>query len=311
MKQLTDEANIKKLDEGCLQCLLYFGIFKYPLTLNEVHQFNPCKAAIDELEASLERLKASGKVFQEEEFYLTQTQTDWVEKRKQGYSRAIDLLGRSAKYVSVIASFPFVEGIAISGSLSKYHVTDDADIDYFIITKANRLWIARSFLHFFKKLTFISGHQHFYCMNYFVDTEALSLEQRNPYTAIELATLIPVFNRKLIEHLISENQWISDFLPNHPGVNNFNYLIDTKKGLLKSVFEGLLNILFPKSLNRFFMKLTDKKWRKKWRSEGFSNAEYNRALQTETHISKNHPVDYEKLVLDELLQYKEKQTPNK
>jgi hypothetical protein len=308
---VTDSANIEKLDKGCLQCLLYFGIFEYPLNINEIHQFNPCRATIDEIQASLERLKANGKVFQEEEFFLTENATNWVEKRKLGYTRALDLLKQSGKYVSVIASFPFVEGIAISGSLSKYHVTDDADIDYFIITKANRLWIARSFLHFFKKLTFISGHQHYYCMNYFVDTRALSLEQRNPYTAIELATLIPVYNRKLVENLMRENQWISDFLPNHPGLENFDYLIDKKKGPLKSFFEGLLNLLFPKSTNKAFMKLTDKKWRKKWRGAGFSDNEYNRALQTETHVSKNHPVDYEKLVLDKLSQHKEKQTAGK
>ncbi len=297
---MTDAANIKSLDEGSMQSLLYFGIFKYPLTASEVHQYNPCRATIDEIEASLERLLAREKVIKEDEFYFTETNNTWVKKRKLGYQRAIDLLQHSGKYISVIASFPFVEGIAISGSLSKFHITDDADIDYFIITKANRLWISRSLLHFFKKLTFISGHQHYYCMNYFVDTEALSLKQHNPYTAIELATLIPVYNRNLIEQLINENQWVSDYLPNHPGLNGFEYLIDKKKGPLKTFFEGALNLLFPNSLNRGFMKLTDKKWRKKWRCAGFSNTEYDRALQTETHISKNHPVDYEKLVLDKL-----------
>lgn len=297
---MNDTTKIENLDNGCLQCLLYFGIFKYPLTLAEIHQFNPCKASLDDVQNSMERLIAAGKTFQYKHYFLTEDEEVWIEKREQGYNKAIELLNQSGKYVSVIASFPFVEGIAISGSLSKFSITDEPDIDYFIVTTANRLWIARSFLHLFKKLTFLIGHQHYYCMNYFIDTQALSLQQRNPYTAIELVTLIPVYNRNLIQELMAQNKWVSDFLPNHQGPDNSDYLINKKKSIGKSFMEWVLNVLFPKSLNTAFMKITDRKWRKKWQGAGFSPSEYDRALQTETHVSKNHPVDYEKLVLDKL-----------
>jgi hypothetical protein len=176
----------------------------------------------------------------------------------------------------------------------------EPDIDYFIITEANRLWIARTMLHLFKKLTFFTGHQHYYCMNYFIDTEALTLEQKNQYTAIELATLLPAYNLTLIEKLINHNPWLEHFLPNHPLNLKTDYLISTGRQPVKRFFEKIINGLGPEKLNMALMKITDRKWRKKWRHANYTPEEYNQAMQTEIHISKNHPDNYEKAVLDGL-----------
>lgn len=296
-----DDLNINSLEEGCLMCLHYFGIFKYPLTAEEVHRFNPFKASLQDVENKLEELKDKGKVFNHERYYLEKDDKSWIAEREEGFERASGLLARSAKYVRIIASFPFVKGIAISGSLSKFYASSaDPDIDYFIITESSRLWIARSFLHFFKKLTFITRHQHYFCMNYFIDTEALTIDHRNMYSAIEVKTLLPVFNKELFSQFENMNTWSSDILPNHPGIKDDRFLVVKKRRFCKKFLEGILNILFPDSLNRFFMKITDSKWRKKWRKHGYSPEEYNRAFRTELHISKNHPMDYEKKVLESL-----------
>jgi hypothetical protein len=92
--------------------------------------------------------------------------------------------------------FPFVRGIGISGSLSKNYADEDADIDFFIITSRNHLWIARTFLHGLKKLSFLVGKQDWYCMNYFIDEEALVIAEKNIFTATEVVTLKPVCGEK-------------------------------------------------------------------------------------------------------------------
>ena len=298
---MRDALNINNLDEGCMMCLHYFGIFKYPLTSEEVHRFNPYKTSPQDVKKKLQELKAKGMVFDHEGYYLEKDDKSWIRERKLGFERASGLLGRSAKYVRIIASFPFVRGIAISGSLSKFYASSsDPDIDYFIITERNRLWIARSFLHFFKKLTFITGHQHYFCMNYFIDTEALTIEHPNMYSAIEIKTLLPVFNKELFHQFESMNAWSSEILPNHPGITDDRFLIVKKRRACKRLTEGLMNILFPGRLNTFFMNITDRKWRRKWRNHGYGPEEYDKAFRTSLHISKNHPMDYEKKVLESL-----------
>lgn len=287
-------------EAGCLLCMQYFGIFHYPLKAEEIHQFNSFKSTQQEINTALNNLLEEGQLFKIDEFYLPKNDPSWVSERHAGNKRAQNLLNKTKKYTAIIASFPFVRGIAISGSLSKNYASENPDIDYFIIADKNRMWIARSFLHFFKKLTFITGHEHYFCMNYLIDTEALYIHYQNLYSAIEMATLLPVYDKRLVMEFYAKNQWVSTYLPNHSGIENFSYLISKRKRLFKGVFEGIINIFAPDKFNQWLMKVTDQKWRKKWRHVGYSPEEYNRAFQTEIHISKNHPMDYEKKVLETL-----------
>lgn len=291
---------IPQVEKACLNCLNYFAIFKFPLTEVEVHRFSTVKASPAEIRSCLQKLTDQQLIFQIDSFYLPEKHPEWVAERSRGKQRAVELLNRSGKFVKIIAAFPFVRGVAISGSLSKFYATAHADIDYFIITEANRLWIARSLLHLFKKLTFITGHQHYFCMNYFVDTNALEITHQNLYSAIETVTLLPVYNATLVEGFMEENTWVKKHLPNHNSPPNENFVVKTKNYLLKQFTEWFLNRMAPSKLNRFLMNLTDKKWRRKWESHGYSEKEYKEAFQTEISISKNHPVDYQKKVLNAL-----------
>ena len=167
------------------------------------------------------------------DFFLTEDNQDWGDERHQGNERAFRLLEESGKYVKIIAGFPFVSAIAISGSLSKFYASENTDIDYFIITEANRLWIARTLLHLFKKLTFITGHQHYFCMNYFVDTNALEITHPNLYSAIETVTLLPVYNAVIIKRFMKENAWTKNYLPNYSLQDHLSYLTEHTKRIFK------------------------------------------------------------------------------
>jgi hypothetical protein len=287
-------------EKGCLGCLNYFAIFRYPLTAEEIHRYNTVKSSRKEVNDALDRLISKKLIFKLGDFYLPGKTPDWVEERKTGNQRAKELLKQSAVYVNIIARFPFVRGIAISGSLSKFYATKEADIDYFIITAPNRLWIARTLLHLFKKLTFLTGHQHYFCMNYFVDTNSLQITHQNLYSAIETVTLLPVYNAPLIGNFMLNNDWVTDYLPNYNTPPIPSYLIKSKPRYIKRFVESLFNLLAPGKLNRFLMRLTDRKWRSKWEEHNYSEEDYNRAFQTEISISKNHPADFEKKVLNQL-----------
>jgi len=296
------------VEKGCISCLNYFAIFKFPLTAEEIHLFNTARATHEEMKFCLRKLTDKQHIFKINGFYLPEYKPEWVAERNRGNQRAMELLNRSGKFVKIIAGFPFVRGVAISGSLSKFYASKEADIDYFIITDANRLWIARTLLHLFKKLTFITGHQHYFCMNYFVDTNALEITHQNLYSAIETVTLLPVFNAVLVESFMEKNRWVKQYLPNHDSPPNEKFLIKRKKYHCKHFIEWLLNLIAPSRLNSLLMNLTDRKWKRKWESHGYSEKEYTEAFQTEIAISKNHPDDYQKKVLSALTE--KQQTAN-
>ncbi|HEY1216923.1 MAG TPA: hypothetical protein VGE93_25135, partial [Bryobacteraceae bacterium] len=162
--------------------MAYFDIFHYPLTLEDVCWFLETDASIEHVRQEVEALIGEGRLFRSGPFYSLQNDPNLAIRRLRGEAHADELLLIANRGARLLYQFPFVRGVFISGSLSKRCADEKADIDYFIVTEANRLWIARTLLHLFKKLTYLRGHQHRYCMNYFVDEEALEIIEKNIFT---------------------------------------------------------------------------------------------------------------------------------
>jgi hypothetical protein len=145
-------------------------------------------------------------------------------------------------------------------------------------------------------------------MNYFLDQSDLVIPDQNLYTAIELATLIPVYNQREYARLMTHNRWMAGFLPNDPGEADQRFLVRVSKERLKSLAEWLISRIKPDKINRLLMEFTDRKWRKKWSRRGFPMEEYDQAFHTTLHVSKNHPANFQKRILSAL---KENQTLNR
>ena len=299
---MTKPEHIADLQESILATLRYFALFSYPLPAQEVHRFLGKAASMEEVEVCLTRMQHNQRVFLSSDgFYSIDDKPEWSVRRIKGKIQAEELLRKANKYVRNIMQFPFVKAIAISGSLSKYYADKDGDIDYFIITEKNRLWISRTLLHLFKKTSFIRGNEHFYCMNYFVDETALEIDQKNLSTAIETVTLIPVFNASLISKLKEVNKyWIQDYLPNESYTSDKRYLISTKRYFLKKFAERMITLFGADKLNLMLMRATDSKWRKKWQRKSYPMDQYDQAFHTTINVSKNHPANYQMQILSAL-----------
>jgi hypothetical protein len=163
----------------------------------------------------------------------------------------------------------------------------------------------------FKKLTFLWGAQHKFCMNYFIDTSSLEIEEKNRYTAIELASVIPAAGSDVYERLMAQNPWVKGYLSNgycHFVPKPIN--VANKSPLLKRSLEFFLSAIFPDKLNYLLMDITDKKWKAKWRKRRYPMEEYGCAFKTTLHISKNHPANHQKKVLENLSKFEMPKQPN-
>ena len=296
---MISSSQIDNIEEAVITVLKYYGLFSYPLNSSEIHRFLAIRVNQEEVDTVLSVMIQNGRVnLSSFGYYSVDENERWSVNRIQGNKRAEDLLDQSHRYIKNIIRFPFVKSVAISGSLSKYYTDEDADIDYFIITAKNRLWIARTLLHFYKKFTFIKGNEHYYCMNYFVDESALEIDQKNVYSAIETVTLLPVYNKEIISDLKQINRfWIDDLLPNETYNEDLRFVVKLRFKYIKRLFEGIINLINPEGLNYRMMKATDKKWRKKWAKKSFPMDKYNEAFYTTINISKNHPANYQSQIL--------------
>jgi len=287
------------LSEAISRTLQYYAWFSYPLQAAEIRRNCGMACSEEEMRHHLSILQEQGEVYSLNGYFSPSADIEaLVERRILGNDRALKDIRRARIIGRLIYHAPFVRFVGISGSLSKGYSDQHTDFDYFIITQKDRLWISRTLLHLFKKLTFIVGQQHKFCMNYFLDESALTLEERNIYTATELSSMIPVCGAGPYRRLIEANSWVRHFLPNYRGDEQAP--IKDKGSLIKSLFSALISVMNPSGLNRFFMRLTDHKWRRKWARKGYPAEDYNLAFKTTLHISKNHPANYQKRILEAL-----------
>jgi hypothetical protein len=250
------------LHTSILKTIAYFDLFNYPLTLEDIHRFLDVEAEEAEISAGTEMLVREGRLYQLGAYYSLQDNSALALRRLRGEAHADKLLRMATRGARLLYQFPFVRGVCISGSLSKRCADEKADIDYFIITSANRVWVARTLMHLFKKLTFLLGHQHRFCMNYYVDENALEIREKNIFTAIELFTLLPMSGDQGLDKFFHANDWATAYFPGYR--NRSRKAEETHPAsFVKRLFERLLSNRLGNRLENKLRRITDHRWRQK------------------------------------------------
>lgn len=290
--------------QDILATLSYFDIFDYPLTQTEIFQFLGKAHPQEEFSDGLYSLVMESWIYKLDEFYLLQDNYALVVRRRQGNARAREMLKTAEKVAGFLSGFPFVRGIAVSGSLSKNFADQDSDIDFFVITAKNRLWLARTFMHFFKKLTFLAKKQHWFCMNYYIDEEMMQIREKNIYTATEVVTLLPLRGIRTFNDFYASNKWSRHYLPNHS--LRISYVEEVKKPLLKKILEPLFNNFIGSFLDYCLMKLTASRWGRKTKNRKLNSRSIVMSMDSSKHYAKPDPRNFQ----EKLLQLYEKKRIN-
>jgi len=270
-----------------IEVLAYFDIFNHPLTKVEIKNLT---------NKDCDRLIKANVLHEFKGYYsLNKNVKELVVERLKKEKEAEKYIRKLPFFVSLISYFPFVRGIAISGSLSKGVMYSDGDIDYFIVTAANRLWICRSFLVLFKKV-FLLNSKKYFCVNYFVDENNLEIPDRNMFTAVEISYLIPVYNNQVMNQLLQKNSWTKDYFSDfqHP----FTFPLKTNSRKRKNGLEIIIHDSIANKLDLWLMKKTFKRWSNKFKN--FNADKFELTMRTNRGVSKHHPQDFQNKVLKEL-----------
>jgi hypothetical protein len=281
--------------QDILAAVSYFDIFDYPITQTEIYLFLKNSYSHKEFSEGLQELTVDNWVFKFDEFYSLQDNYSLIVRRRQGNLKARQMLKTAEKIASFLSAFPFVRGVAVSGSLSKNFADDKSDIDFFIITKKNKLWLARTLMHLFKKATFLFRKQHWFCMNYYIDESMLEIREKNIYTATEVATLLPLRGIKAFQDFYKENKWTREYLPNH--TMRISYIEEAKKPIVKRITELLLNNSVANGIDFLLMKWTAFRWNKKSKSKKLNMRGIVMAMDTNRHYAKPDPEQFQRKLM--------------
>lgn len=290
---LARPRTITSRQRALIRTLLYFDVFGHPLREDELIRFLGHPEAQrtgvhDDLHDLLER----GSIASREGFFGVGDLAPAIDRRRDNNRRAEARMAKARRMSRFIGRFPFVRAVMLSGSISKGCMAEDGDIDYFVITEPGRLWIARTLLIAFKKIFLLNSRRDF-CVNYFVDTEHLAIEDRNLFTAMEVMTLIPTYDGDRCEAFFRANAWAADLLPNVPRPNTHHLPVGRER--FKHLMERVLRNNFGDELDAWCMYRTLKRWRTKFPE--FDHASFDLALRTRRYVSKHHPRNFQERVL--------------
>ncbi len=282
--------------QNIVRTLGYFDLFQYPLTRDEIRSFHADDTATATIDAGLEMLINDKQVYRIDEFYSLQNDPSLAQRRRRGNKLAVEQMKRAHRVAKLLSRFPYVKGVAVSGSLSKNFASEKTDIDFFIITEANRLWIARSLMHLYKKFTYLAGHQHWFCMNYYVDEAVPEITEKNIFTAIETVTLLPMQGKTSLDGFISANGWVKNYFPVRK-ISTVN-TPEIRPGPLRMMIEKIFNGGPGNRIDNWLMRVTEKRWQKKADRKKLNSSGICMGMVVGRHVSKPDPENFQDKIVE-------------
>lgn len=230
------------LDERILATFKFFDLQATPLTLLELHKFlltepknlenlwTP-RFELKNIDLPKEEFVSVGGLFtaltdlvkrdllvQYEGYYALPGRLALINERLNSYGEAIKSERRIARYLPSLKYLPFIRGVAVGGSQALGRVRPESDIDLFIITESNRIWLARVFITIYFQLFLVRRHGQKiakrFCLNHYVAGDKILTSDLNVYTAMEYGRLRQVVHKSVIDDFKDNNlNWISKVFP--------------------------------------------------------------------------------------------------
>lgn len=228
----------KKIEKAILKTLIYSDIFSYPLTKEEIWKYLIWEEKTPVKKREFEENFPYKFILIKENFYFLNNKEEIIELRKKRKKYSLEKKEISETALNILKKIPLIKLIGISGALSMENSEKEDDIDLFIITKKNTLWMTRLIATFFLEINKLRRHPwgkivaNKICLNMFVDEANLEIpkKEQNLYTAHEVCQMKPIFKKNdTYKKFLSNNQWILNYLPNSilkinkkkPPKNNF------------------------------------------------------------------------------------------
>lgn len=212
---MTDET----LDSAILRTVLYADVFDFALTVNELHRFlmHHSPVALAEIQRALDGSPAlEAALARSGERVALKSRQSLFGMRDEREAVAARLWPLARRYAAALALLPFVRMVALTGALAMRNpVSTDDDLDYLIVTRPGRVWLARLASVMLVRIVRLTGTE--ICPNFVLAEDALVQNRRDVYIAHEVVQAVPFFGGALYERLRAENRWADSHLPNASG----------------------------------------------------------------------------------------------
>lgn len=212
-------------EQAVYRTVAYFDAFRYPLTAFEIWKFllePPEAVSLHHVRTLLETSPFLRKKFVHwRGFYSLRDTPEFVRERGVRFVDAVRKYKKARRYARFIARLPYVKAVAICNSLAFFHTTKTSDIDLFIVSEPGRVWTTRLLTTLPARLFRLrpgEAKRDPICLSFFADEKhlqfaSLKAQERDPYLAYWIATLVPLSGDEAFRKLREDNAWVREVLP--------------------------------------------------------------------------------------------------
>lgn len=207
-------------EKAIVKTILYADIFDYPLTPDEVWRFLAGKSLPrGVVEKTLKNLPSF--ISRKNGYLFISGREQILSLRKKRFSISQVKHRKAQKIARVLGFIPTILSVSLSGSLAMDNAEENADIDFFIITKQGWMWITRLCTVILLNILGVrrtrGENTSGICTNMFIDISDCMFfkDPQDIYLAHEIVQLKPLFDRHdAFLFFLQRNRWVTRILPN-------------------------------------------------------------------------------------------------
>lgn len=217
---------MERLPKSVLQTLAYFDIFDHPLTSEELYRFLYTDFTDFKIDYSdfVERLEHIDGIEAKQGFYFLPSREKIVETRQRGIKFIEEKMKIAKRGIKKIRWIPFARAVFVCNTVASAGVSEESDVDVFVVVRKGRLWLTRLLITLVLSLFGLRRTKkkikNKICLSFYVVDSRLNLEDlaignNDIYLIYWLAQLIPVYDPdKIFDSIQEANQWIKRYIPN-------------------------------------------------------------------------------------------------
>jgi len=212
----------KEVSRSIIDLLAYFAVMNIRIDFDTLYSYLPIRTGHLVVKKQLRSLIRQGKVQCIDNLFGLKGHKYTSQKIPR--ARRAALIKKAQRWSLLMRLLPAVKSIVVINSVAYGNVHKDSDIDLFIVTSPNRIFLTKGFLMYFLRLIKQLEDQQVsagrFSLGMFMTTKGVKLEKdmmkvNNPDLAPRMITGIPVYGADTWYSILKNDPYLQAQLPNY------------------------------------------------------------------------------------------------
>lgn len=219
--------------EKIFEVIIFFDLFNFPLSILELKKFSSLNLDLRSLALILEEEIRTKHLEMKNGFYFLSGREELINIRRERYNYSLRKIKIARFFSKIFFLMPSVSSVCLVNSIGSNNLRDGSDIDFLIITKSKRIWLARLFCtgiaKVLNKRPTKKNKRDKICLSFYLSEERLCLEDLkieggDPYFYFWERSLVLLQDRRnVFSKLVKLNNLESFYFIKKPEIADDNY----------------------------------------------------------------------------------------